>query len=255
MKLFYMRRIVLLVFAGCLLISVPAAASDTTNAVKQFMEKAQLAYRSAAYLSFNVLYRYANNNQPNNYIDTMSGEVAIDKNRSRFVIDNIETVNNDKYSIKVMEEEKLIYLSAASSASVVMDPVHIMDTVLAHLKGVQMKIERGKGDNTLHIVFPPGQQYKSISMTINESTGYFQKVVYELYTEGLVAQDQMVQPGNTGQYQAEGRVEVLFSNYRRGQFDDSLFDESLYFIRLGKGNYQPSEKYKDYQIFLASTTL
>jgi hypothetical protein len=71
----------------------------------------------------------------------------------------------------------------------------------------------------------------------------------------LVAQDQMAQPGNTGQYQAEGRVEVLFSNYRRGQFNDSLFDEGQYFTRLGKGNYQPSETYKDYQIFLASTTL
>jgi hypothetical protein len=185
----------------------------------------------------------------------MSGEVAMDKNRSRFVIDEVETVNNGTYSIRVMKEEKLIYLSAASASSVVMDPVHIMDSVLAHLQGVRMQIERGKGESTLRISFPPNQQYKRISMTVNESTGYFQKVVYELYTEGLVAQDQMAQPGNTGQYQAEGRVEVLFSNYRRGQFNDSLFDEGQYFTRLGKGNYQPSETYKDYQIFLASTTL
>jgi hypothetical protein len=251
-----MKKVFIIVMlSGLVLMNKHALASDSTTACKAFMQKVQQAYEKAGYLSFNVLYRYANNNQPGNYIDTMSGEVAMDKNRSRFVIDDVETINNGTYAIRVMKEDKLIYLSAASSASVVMDPAHIMDSVLAHLQGVRMQIEPGNGVSSLHIFFPPGQQYKRISMTIKESTGYFQKVVYELYTEGLVTQDQMAQPGNTGQYQAEGRVEVLFSNYSRGQFNDSLFDESLYFNRLGKGNYQPSEKYSDYQIFLASPAL
>ncbi len=246
---------ILVILAGLMLVNKLALAADSTTACKAFMEKVQQAYQKAGYLSFNVLYRYANNSQPGNYIDTMSGEVAMDKKRSRFVIDDVETVNNGTYSIRVMKEDKLIYLSAASSASVVMDPVHIMDSVLAHLQGVRMQIEHGKEVSSLNIFFPPGQQYKRISMTVNESTGYFQKVVYELYTEGLVTQDQMAQPGNTGQYQTEGRVEVLFSNYKRGQFNDSVFEEGLYFTRLGKGNYQPSEEYKDYQIFLASPSL
>lgn len=92
-------------------------------------------------------------------------------------------------------------------------------------------------------------------MTINESTGYFEKVAYELFTEGFLSTDQIAQTGKPGTYQPEGRIEVLFSNYRQGRFNDSLFNEEIYFTRVGKGNYEPTERYKDYQIFLASSNL
>jgi hypothetical protein len=92
-------------------------------------------------------------------------------------------------------------------------------------------------------------------MTINESTGYFQKVVYDMYTEGLVEKDQLTQSGRGGPYQSEGRVEIVFSQYRQGQFADDLFSEDSYFTRLDQGKYETTEKYKDYQIFLASPKL
>src|SRR5687768_6392880 len=99
----YMKRIMLLVLTSCLLVCNQTSASDT-SAVKQFMQKVQQAYRSASYLSFQVHYRYANKNQPDNYIDTMSGEVAMDKNRMRFSIEGVETVTNDKYTIQVNKD-------------------------------------------------------------------------------------------------------------------------------------------------------
>jgi hypothetical protein len=250
-----MNKIIVLVLTGCLLVCVPAIASDTTKAVKQFMQKAQQAYKSADYLSFHVLYRYANKNQPDNYIDTMSGEVAMDKNRMRFTIENVETVTNDKYTIQVINDEKLIYLSTPRSVQMT-DPVAMLDTVLAHFNGIRTQVMYNKGFATLNIDFPPGHTYKNITMTINESTGYFQRVVYELYTKDLVEKDQMAQPGASGgPYQSEGRIEIVFSQYRKGQFTDALFNEDQYFTRLGQGRYTPSEQYKEYQIFLASTKL
>lgn len=231
-----------------------APVADTSNAVKQFMQRVQQAYRSASNLSFRVLYRYANKNQPENYIDTMWGEVAMNKNRMRFVIEDIEAVTNDKYTIQVVKDQKLIYLSTPRPAQMA-DPVATLDTVLAHFDGVRTEVTRNKSIATLHIHFPPGHTYKNITMTVNEATGYFQKVVYELYTEGLVEKDQLMLPGNSGPYQAEGRIEIVFSDYRQGQFNESLFREDRYFTRLGQGKYEPSEKYKDYQIFLASPGL
>jgi hypothetical protein len=64
-----------------------------------------------------------------------------------------------------------------------------------------------------------------------------------------------MQPGNSGPYQTEGRIEIVFSDYRKGQFNEGLFSEDRYFTRLAQGKYEPAEKYKDYQIFLASPKL
>jgi hypothetical protein len=249
-----MKRILLLVMLGCLLMQSAVKAADTTSAVKQFMQKVQQAYRSANYLSFHVMYRYANTSQPENYIDTMSGEVAIDKNHMRFLIEDVETITNDRYTIQVNNNEKLIYLSTPQPAQM-NDPVAMLDTVLAHFEGVKARVVAEKGTVTLQIDLPPGQPYKHVTMTINEATGYFQKVVYDVFTDGLVEKDQLIGSGNNGIYQSEGRIEILFSQYRQGQFSDGLFNDSRYFTRLAPGKYEPSEKYKDYQIFLASSKL
>ena len=249
-----MRKIILLMITACLLLQVSVTAADTTSSVKQFMYRVQQAYKSASFLSFHVAYRYANKNQPGNYIDTMSGEVAMDKNRMRFQIEDIETVTNDKYTIQVMKDQKLIYLSVPRSAQMP-DPVATIDSVLAHFDGIQTQITRSKGIATLQMSFPPGQTYKNITMTVNEATGYFQKIVYEIYTEGFVEKDQLMQPGNNGSYQPEGSIEIVFSNYRKGQFNEAMFSEDRYFTRVAKGQYEPVEQYKDYQIFLSSPKL
>jgi hypothetical protein len=248
-----LKRIFLLVLAGCCIMQT-AAAADTTNAVKQLMQKVQQAYRSANYLSFHVVYRYANKSQPDKYIDTMSGEVVLDKNRMRFMLEDVETVTNERYSIQVMKAEKLIYLSTPKSTQLT-DPVSMLDSVLTHMNGLHTHLMRGKGVVTLQFIFPPGKAYKNVTMIINESTGYFEKVLYELYTEGLVEKDQLMENGNNGMYQSEGRVEVLFSQYRQGQITEALFNEARFFTRLGQGKYEPSEQYKDYQVFLASPKL
>jgi hypothetical protein len=92
-------------------------------------------------------------------------------------------------------------------------------------------------------------------MVINEKTGFFQQVVYELHTDDLVEKDQLMSQAGGGPYQSEGRIEILFSDYRQGRFTDELFNEERYINRLAKGQYQPAEKYKDYQVFLASPKL
>jgi hypothetical protein len=249
-----MKKIIILVLTGCLLFSVQAIAGDSTNAVKQFMQQVQQAYRSANYLSFHVLYRYANKSQPENYIDTMSGEVAMNKNHLRLLIEDVETITNDKYTIQVHKDEKLIYLSTPQQAQMA-DPVAALDSALRHYDGLAIRVTRAGNVATLNMTFPRGLAYKNVTMTINEHTGYLQKVVYEMYTEGLVEKDQLMEGGSGGPYQSEGRIEIVFSEYRQGQFTDGLFSDEQYFTRLGQGKYEPAEKYKDYQIFLASSKL
>jgi hypothetical protein len=221
-----------------------------SEAVKHFLEKIHRAYDQAEKLSFHVQYRYANKSQPENYLDTLSGEIAMDKNRIRFVIGGTETIINTKYTIKVIEDEQLIYLTKVQRAATI-DPVGILDTLLVKAGGGQASVVNGK---QLNIKFPEGQQYRNISMTIDERTGLFQKVVYELYASALVSSDQITGPGKPAPYESEGRVEVIFSNYQTGRFNDSLFDEAKYFKR--QGNYfEASSRYNGYRVFVASPTL
>lgn len=269
-----MKRIILLIVMGSILANADLSGApvspaqvmgysapdrsfplaDTTHAVVQFMQKVQQAYKNASYLSFNLLYRYANKNEPSKYIDTLAGEIAMDKNQMRLTIDDVETITTDHYTIQVLKEDKLIYLSTPKPAMSI-DPIHMLDTILVHMHGIQTHIVRNKETATLYISFPAGQMYKSIAMTIDETTGFFVKVIYELFTEGLLSADQITQAGKSGRYQPEGRIEVLFNNYQQGRFNDSVFNEGIYFTRLGKGNYEPTEQFRDYQIFLASSNL
>src|SRR5438046_257563 len=167
-----------------------AYAQSDTATVKHFMQKVQHAYAQASYLGFKVLYRYANQNQPGNYMDSLQGEMAMDKNRMRFVIDNVETITARNYTIRVMKEEKLIYLSKAAQTPMA-DPVNMLDSALAHIQGVTTELTHNGKSSTLNIHFPPGQIYKNISMTIDESTGFLQRTVYDLYTESFVGTDQI----------------------------------------------------------------
>lgn len=249
-----MNRIFLLIIAAGVLGVSPVRAADSTNAVKQFMQKVQQAYKSASYLSFHVVYRYANKDKPQQYIDTMSGEVALDKNHMRFTIENMETITNDTYTVQIDNDEKLIYVSTPQPVQMA-DPVAMLDSALARFEGIYAGVAHNKSMATLTLNFPPGQTYKNVIMVINEKTGYFEKVVYELYTNELVEKDQLMGQGGNGPYQNEGNIEILFSEYRQGRFTDELFNESRYINRLAKGQYQPAEEYKDYQVFLASPKL
>ncbi|WP_431212109.1 hypothetical protein ACQ86N_41185 [Puia sp. P3] len=85
--------------------------------VGAFVQKIQHAYEQARYLGFNIGYYYSNADKPNSILDSLSGQVQMDKGRSRLMMQGTETVVNDKYSIQVNEDEKTIYLAAAHRAN------------------------------------------------------------------------------------------------------------------------------------------
>jgi hypothetical protein len=231
----------------------PLAAQENATAVKPFLEKLQQAYRNASRLGFRVKYRYANARQPGKYIDSLAGEIQLDKNRSRFVIDGTETVVTEKYSINILNDTKVIYLSTAKSPSM-MDPAGLLDSVIVHLKGVEVTRATRDGLDWLTIDFPPGQAYTRIRMGIDVQSGYIRQMSYDVHTAGWLDQDQIDKPGHPAPYQTEGHVDIAFSHYQQGSFSDTLFNEGNFFYKTD-GRYIPAGKYKDYNIFLASSNL
>jgi hypothetical protein len=221
--------------------------------LKSLLVKMQRAYQQASYLEFQVAYFYANQKLPGQRIDSLFGNVQMDKNRCRFAIDNTETVVTDKYTIQVMKKEKTIYLSGARHSGM-MDPVGITDSILAHMEGVQAEVEKQGASEMLTLNFPPGKMYTRITMMLDGRTGFLQRVTYDLHTASLVGQEMIDKPGHPGPYQSEGQVDVLFSGYRNGSFGDAAFDEKKFFNHV-ENRFEPAGAYKDYHIFLASSNL
>jgi hypothetical protein len=228
------------------------AVNDPAS-VKRFLEKTHRAYLEADRLSFQVQYRYANSNQPGKYVDTLSGQVAMDKNNTRYLIAGTETMVNEKYTIQVLPEEKLIYLSK-TRRNAMMDPLNLLDSFLLQAGRGKTTSSTSKQLSTLTIRFGPGQLYKSISITIDEQTGFFQKLTYDLYAKDWVDDTQINQPDRPAPYEREGRVEIIFTNYQKGKVNGSLFDETTYFTRYGN-SFEPTERYNGYRVFVASPNL
>ena len=242
----------------CLGIACPAqaqtlAAGDTSAALKGFIRKIEHAYGNADYLEFRVKYRYANEGQPGQYLDSLSGEVEMDKGRSRTVLAGMETVLNGRYLIQILPESKAIYLASAPAATV-RNPLPMLDSLFAHIAGIQTAVEYRGGSDILTLNLPKGQPYSKLQMRIDDRTGYFQEVDYAVNTAGLVGEKMIESPGHSAPYQSRGWIVILFSDYQQGHFDDRLFREDNFFTRVA-GRYEPAARYKDYHIYVTSSNL
>ena len=244
--------------SGCFGLGCPAraqtlAAGDTSAALKGFIRKIEQAYGNANYLEFRVKYRYANEGRPGQYLDSLSGEVEMDKGRSRTVLAGMETVLNGRYMIQIMPESKAIYLASAPSATV-RNPVPMLDSLFAHIEGIQTAVEYRDGSDILTLNLPKGQPYSKLQMRIDDRTGYFQEVDYAVNTASLVGEKMIESPGHSAPYQSRGLIVILFSDYQQGHFDDRLFREDNFFTRVA-GRYEPASRYKDYHIYVTSSNL
>jgi hypothetical protein len=230
-----------------------ARAQEGQGKVKELLLKMQRAYQEASYLDFRITYYYANQSLPEKPLDSLLGKVQMDKGRCRLVIDNTEMLVTNNYTIQVMRQDKAIYLTKAKHSGLI-DPVGLLDSVLAHMNGVRTESRHKDGLETVVIHFPAGQQYTAITMTIDEKAGFLTRVTYDLHASTLVSQDMIDRPDHPGLYQAEGQVDVVFSGYRTGSFGENMFDENR-FIHKVADKFEPSERFKDYHVFFTPTNL
>jgi hypothetical protein len=230
-----------------------ASPGDSTAAIGEFMQKIQQAYTNPAYLQFQVKYRYANERQPDKFLDSLFGEVEMDKGRSRTVLDGTETVLTGRYAIQIVPDSRVIYLSSAKPVAV-QNPLPMLDSLVAHIQGMTAVVAHVGGLDILTIRFPPDKPYTKVEMRIDSKTGYFRQADYWLHTTGLVGEEMIERPGHPARYQSQGRVQVLFTDYQHGRFDDRIFNEENFFTRAA-GHFDPAGRYKDYHIYLASSNL
>jgi len=228
-------------------------ADSGADSLRAFTQRVQRAYANAGALSFKLKYLYANGGEPGKYIDSLPGAVQMEAGNSRILIDGNETVLTGKFAIHVLRDDKLIYLAAAVRGAGE-SPVGMLDSAFAHIKGISTHLYHKGGAHILILDFPPGQAYTRMEISIDDQTGFFRRIAYSINTLGYVGREMIESPGHPGPYESKGRVVILFSDYKKGTFDDRIFKEDNFFTRTA-GRYAPAAQYKDYRIYLASSNL
>ncbi|SRR6266496_753084 len=240
-------------FSSVLLqIHVLAQEQQTDKAIQVF-DTLKQAYQNATGLSFDVKYTYTNETKPDNVLDSLSGKFEISQDNYRYLLDSTETIHNDKYTIILFREDKIMYLTKPSLA-VSANPIEAIGEFFKNNKDVSCQLNTAHNTKVLSIHYPPGMVYKQINLTIDTATGYLVKAEYIVQTKLLMETQPQDEQANQNQYDEYARVEADFSNYKIGSIDSNEFDENRFFQRDGK-NFKTTDPYKTYKIFIGSSNL
>lgn len=250
-------------FQNLFLLSLFVSASNTLSAqtvnpqvqeTLSVFDALQKAYTSVPSLSFNVRYVYTEETKPDVVLDSMKGIFQMSHGDYRFVLDSTETIHNEKYTIVLFKEDRMLYLTK-SSDGLSTNPVQQIADFLKNNTGLSTSTSNTAQFKTLRITYPPGMAYKQIDLLIDTTTGFLAKAVYVVQTKLLMESDPTADPSaNVEQHDPYARVEADFQQYSTDTIDMGLFDNDRFFVRDGK-NFTPTATYKDYKIFLGSSNL
>lgn len=230
-----------------------AQNEQQTDKALEIFAQLQQTYQQVDGISFNVKYTYTNESKPETVLDSLSGKFEINKSNYHYLLDSTETIHNDKYTIILFREDKIMYLTNPSLAASA-NPVQTIGEFFKNNKDINCQIVTNTRTKTLSVHYPPGMQYKQINLTIDTVTGYLMKAEYIVQTKLLLETDLQNDKGSASAYDAYARVEADFFDYKQIPIDNSEFDERKFFDREGK-NFKTTEEYKTYKIFIGSSNL
>ncbi|MBS1565363.1 MAG: hypothetical protein JST39_13300 [Bacteroidetes bacterium] len=247
-----MRRILLfllLIANGAVFAQDRNDTTDRTKTAGLLLRVAE-KYMKSPRLSFDILYRYSDEQAPGVYLDSLRGSCKMDGNRYWCLLDSTETIYNASQAIVLYRQDKLIYLTSPSSKAPAKGPLGQLDSFLDRKMVIRYAATHTDGKTIVTIGYDRGCAYKQVQYYINDNTGLLEKMV------SIVRSSELYAPGARDQAAANSYavVETLFSNYREQSFDTGIFDSSRYFTRQG-GIYTPAASYNQYTIFLGKTGL
>jgi len=207
-------------------------------------------YRNPHYLSFDILYTYANEKQPSVLLDTLKGSFKISGVQYWYSLDQTEAVGDSHYVVMLFKDDQVMYITKPSAVSVTQNPVVLMDSVLLNSDSIQAYWSSTPKQKRITIQFSPGMKYKTIEYEIDPSN-FITKMkcivrANELYDPSV---KELIEDSDT-----YAIIETTFKNYKRGGVYTNQLDVKKYFKKEGN-EFIPLPPFENYKIFLGSTNL
>ncbi|SEW40110.1 hypothetical protein SAMN05428988_5225 [Chitinophaga sp. YR573] len=251
-----MKRFSFLLFCVVIVFCLQSAVAQTIPDLEKMtgiMKRLRDGYDKAP-LSFDMKYIYANEHTPGKILDSLNGWVETDGTNYHSLMDNTETIHNDKYNIVLFREDKIMYLAGATSASMPVDPLLMMDSILTQSGATSCTISKAGKNTVIRIGFKEGGSCKRMEMTIDTVAHRMLSMEYvvktSLLTETPDANDKAAAEG----YDEYAIVRSTFYNYRPLKPDASRFDDKTFFYKEGT-EFRTKEAYSEYKIFVATPNL
>jgi hypothetical protein len=208
-------------------------------------------YQMSKYLSFDVTYHYSAEKDPHAYLDSLRGSYRLNGNDYWYSLDSTEVSNYQGTCVLLFKEDHIMYLLPANSRKKNVDFLAAMDSLLSHMQGAAPVLADVAGERKVLFNFGSTTPYKSIEYTIDKSSGFITRI------REVVKSDQLYDPSVRGKIEGEipyAIVDMDFSNYRSGTFDDRQLDTARYFKKDGQ-QYITVAPYDEYKIFLGAPNL
>lgn len=238
-----------------LLLSLPlavAAQEDMSAQSVQALKRLAAKYQESPYLSFSVLYRYNTENNPGQYLDTLRGQYKLHGNKYWSILDQQESVCDASLQLTIFREDNILYLSKAASPGQAVNPLAMLDSLLAQGKDNHFTYNTTKQEEVVSISLAGNGPCRKITWHIDRKSGWLTLM------ESQMRADQLFDPAIRSQV-ADGtssyvNVETLYQQYQTASFDERLFDLSKY-IRKEASGYSAVAPYEGYKVFLGSPGL
>lgn len=229
-----------------------AQSNEALDKVMTVMKEMQATY-TMQQLSFEVKYVYSNEGTPGVILDSLKGRVEVDGTNYRCLLDNTETIRNERYSIILFNEDRIMYLAKPTGTDSTGNPLLLTRAVLQNANIKECTITTRNGMKMLRITFNHGAPYKKMDMTIDLASGLVLDMQYVVKTSLLLASQQDEVALEEG-YDEYASVRTHFFNYQKMVGNKARFDERAFFFKE-EDTFRPTAAYKDFKLFLATPNL
>jgi hypothetical protein len=224
------------------------------------LQKMAATYRQPASLNFHVLFRYAAEETPGVWLDSLDGRFTLNGQQYWYDINNTETICTGKYVILLFKEDQVMYLAkpagegntpSAGFATAVVSPAAQMENYLKNDSTIHWSLKDLPHHKKVTIEFSVPAVYKRIEYYINKQSGLLEKMINVVRSDQLY--DASVRPAVEAS-ESYAIVETVYTGYKQVNIDSSVFNSERYFKKEGN-EYITVAPYETYKIFLGTSNL
>lgn len=207
-------------------------------------------YQETPFLGFLVNYRYALEQNPGVFLDSLSGKFKLHHSNYWYELDSTETIANERMVVMLFKADDVMMLNKPSNSIRTLNPVALLDSLLLSDSSVDVSMQSGATTKKITLVLPQGSRFKKLEYFINNQSGFVTKATClaaaeQMYEDAL----QSFVVGKSFAY-----IEIRMSNYTTGGFGLGQFDTDKYYQKQG-GTYTVKPAFSRYKIFLGSANL